>query len=122
MTKTSSATQQEKHIRCWAQVVFTAYGKGVLLITGSPYAETEFLSRSASISGLLVMDEIVEGMLAQMTYVLTVKMKYSPRDKVDKSNRFVKIVLKKRLKPTLPCVLKKEFKKFKITDLFNIGY
>ncbi len=40
------------------------------------------------------MDEILEGMHVQMTYVLTVKMKYSSRDKVDKSNRFVKIVLK----------------------------
>ncbi len=53
------------------------------------------------------MDEIVEGMLFQMTYVLAVKVKYSPRERADKRNRFVKIVLKKRLRPTLPCVLNK---------------
>ncbi len=54
------------------------------------------------------MDEIVEGMLVQMTYVLTVKMKYSPRDRVDKRNRFVKIVVKKAIKANFAVRAKKK--------------
>ncbi len=39
---------------CLAKTGFAAFGKGVQLISGSPYAETEQLSLLASPSGILL--------------------------------------------------------------------
>ncbi len=36
--------RQGSHVSCLAQAGFDAFGKGVQLISGSPYAETEQLS------------------------------------------------------------------------------
>ncbi len=38
-------TRQGSRVSCVAQVGFAAFGKGVQLISGSPYAETEQLSQ-----------------------------------------------------------------------------
>ncbi len=40
-------------VSCLAQTSFAAFGKGVQLIGGSPYAESEQLSRLTSPSGIL---------------------------------------------------------------------
>ncbi len=37
-------TRQDSRVSCVAQTGFAAFGKGVQLISGSPYAETEQLS------------------------------------------------------------------------------
>ncbi len=46
-------TRQGRRVSCLAQTGFAAFGKGVQLISGSPYAETEQLSRLTSPSGVL---------------------------------------------------------------------
>ncbi len=46
-------TRQGSRVSCLAQVGFAAFGKGVQLISGSPYAETEQLSRLTLPSGML---------------------------------------------------------------------
>ncbi len=46
-------TRQGRRVSCLAQTCFAAFGKGVQLISGSPYAETEQLSRLTSPSGIL---------------------------------------------------------------------
>ncbi len=43
-------TRQGSRVSCLAQNGFTAFGKGVQLISGSPYAEAEQLSRLRQIS------------------------------------------------------------------------
>ncbi len=45
--------RQDSRIRCLAQAGFAAFGKGVRLIGGPPYAETEQLSRLTPPSGIL---------------------------------------------------------------------
>ncbi len=47
------ATRQGSRVSCLAQTGFAAFGKGVQLISGSPYAEAEQLSRLTSPSGML---------------------------------------------------------------------
>ncbi len=44
---------QGSRVSCLAQTGFAAFGKGVQLISGSPYAETEQLARLSSPSGIL---------------------------------------------------------------------
>ncbi len=46
-------TWQSSRVSCLAQTVFAAFGKGVQLISGSPYAEIEQFSRLTSPSGIL---------------------------------------------------------------------
>ncbi len=46
-------TRQGSRVSCVAQTGFAAFGKGVQLISGSPNAETEQLSRLTSPSGIL---------------------------------------------------------------------
>ncbi len=46
-------TRQGSRVSCVAQTGFAAFVKGVQLISGSPYAETEQLSRLTSPSGTL---------------------------------------------------------------------
>ncbi len=46
-------TRQGSRVSCVAQTGFAAFGKGVQLISGSPYAETKELSRLNSPSGIL---------------------------------------------------------------------
>ncbi len=46
--------KQSSQIRWWAQDGFAAFAKGVqMLISGSPFAETEQLSKLKSESGIL---------------------------------------------------------------------
>ncbi len=46
-------TRQGSRVSCVAQTGFAAFGKEVQLISGSPYAETEQLSRLTPPSGIL---------------------------------------------------------------------
>ncbi len=46
-------TRQGSRVNCLAQIGFAAFDKGVQLISGSPYAETEQLSRLTSPCGIL---------------------------------------------------------------------
>ncbi len=45
--------RQGNRVSCLAQIGFAAFGNGVQLISGSPYAETEQLSRLTLPSGIL---------------------------------------------------------------------
>ncbi len=46
-------TRQGSRVSCLAQTGFAAFGKGVQLVSGSPYAEIEQLSRLTSPNGIL---------------------------------------------------------------------
>ncbi len=46
-------TKQGSRVSCLAQIGFAAFGKGVQLISGPAYTETEELSRLTSSSGLI---------------------------------------------------------------------
>ncbi len=46
-------TRQGSRVSCLAQTDFAAFGKGVQLMSGSPFAEAEQLSRLTSPSGIL---------------------------------------------------------------------
>ncbi len=48
-----ASTKQASQISCLAQTSFAAFGKGVELISGPPFAKIEQLSRLTSSSGIL---------------------------------------------------------------------
>ncbi len=47
------SVRQGSRVSCLIQTGFAAFGNGVQLISGSPYAETEQLSRLTSPTGIL---------------------------------------------------------------------